>query len=144
MDTRGLTDRLPTRVIGAVAGASVLVTASLFGVIALTTGAAVGAVGRVPYYVLVATVVFVASLWKLDNNEVDGQTVLIATSGIAVVAGGLFALALEGFIYGVRNPGQLVGSHLVIYFLAAGLVCTGLGMWGLRHWREYTMDLAAE
>lgn len=138
MDWQRIRDRLPWRVLGVVVGVTVVMTASLVGIVALVSGEMSGVRGRLPYYVLVTAIAFVAGLWKLDDEGVDGVTVLIATSGIAIASGALFSLAVEGLRFGVRNPGEIVASQLVVYFLAAGLICTGLGMWGLRHWREFT------
>ena len=129
---------LPGKFIGVVIGVTVIMTASFVGVVALVAGDMVGVTERIPYYVLVTAVAFVVSLLKLDDESIDGVTVLIATTGIAIGCGVLFALAFEGIRYGFYNPEELVASQLLVYFLAAALICTGLGVWALRHWREFT------
>ncbi|QLG48306.1 hypothetical protein [Natrinema halophilum] len=132
-------ETIPGRIFGAVAGVTVVLTASMVGVVALVSGKAGGAGGRFPYYVLLTAIAFVISLWKLDDETVDGTTVLIATSGIAIGSGSLVSLAIEGIVFGSQHPDRIVGSRLLVYFVAAGLICTALGMWSLRHWREFTM-----
>ncbi|GAB3027245.1 hypothetical protein [Natronobiforma cellulositropha] len=140
MDWARVTARVPVRVVGAVVGVTVVLTAAMVGVVALISSETSAISGRLPYYALVAAVAFVATLWRLDDDSVDGMTVLIASGGIALASGVLVALAVEGAIFGVTNPEQVVATQLVVYFVAAGLVCTGLGMWSLRHWREFTGD----
>lgn len=130
--------RMPGRLFGAVVGFTLIMTASLVGIVALVSGETTGIRGRIPYYVLMTAIAFVVTLWKLDDTSVDGVTVLIATSGIAICCGALFGLAVEGLVYGIEDPERIVAEHLVVYFIAAGLICTGLGMWSLRHWREFT------
>lgn len=139
MDSVRTSDSVPGRVFGAIAGVTVVLTASMIGVVGLLSGEGTGVSERFSYYVLLTAIAFVVSLWKLDDDDVDGTTVLIATSGIAIGSGTLFSLAVEGVIFGSRNPERIVGSQLIVYFVAAGLICTALGMWCLRHWREFTM-----
>lgn len=143
MDWTRIRDDLPKRLlpgkfIGVVIGVTLIMTASFVGVVALVAGDMFGLTERIPYYVLVTAVAFVVSLFKLDDESIDGVTVLIATTGIAIGAGVLFSLSVEGLIYGFHNPEQIVASQLLIYFVAAALICTGLGVWALRHWREFT------
>jgi hypothetical protein len=40
-------------------------------------------------------------------------------------------------IYAVTDPDEIVASQVLVYFVAAALICTGVGVWGLRHWREF-------
>ncbi|MGM0604433.1 MAG: hypothetical protein ACQETB_02045 [Halobacteriota archaeon] len=140
MDWQRVRKRVPGRVFGGIVGTTLLLTAALVGVVALLAGDTAGASGRIPYYVLATAIAFVVSLWKLEESDeaVDGITVLIASTGIAIGCGILFSLAVEGIRFGVSNPGRIVASQLLVYFVAAGLVCTSLGMWSLRHWREFT------
>ncbi|MFP9193244.1 hypothetical protein ACLI4Q_16545 [Natrialbaceae archaeon A-CW1-1] len=137
MNVESLRNRLPERILLVVMGFTLVLTAGFVGLVALLSGDTAGSNGRVPYYVLATAIAFIVALWRLDEGNVDGLTVLIASSGIALGAGILVAFATEGVSYGVRNPSELVSSHLIVYFLAAALICTGLGIWGLRHWREF-------
>ena len=58
--------------------------------------------------------------------------VLIAVVGLVLVG-----FAGEGVVYAVRDPEAVFGRQLIVYFVAAALICTGLGYWLLRHWREF-------
>ncbi|MFC6717866.1 hypothetical protein ACFQGT_09515 [Natrialbaceae archaeon GCM10025810] len=138
MDWERIRDRGPGRFFGVVIGVTLVMTASLVGIVALVTGETTGIGVRLPYYVLVTAIAFVTGLWKLDDDSVDGVTVLIATTGLAIATGGLVSLAVEGIRFGITDPDDIAAPDLLAYFLAAGLLCTGLGMWGLRHWREFT------
>ena len=138
MDLQRINRRVPWRPFGPIVGFSVVLTAGFVGLVALVSGDTSAIGDRVPYYLLATAVAFVVTLKKLDDGRTDGLTVLVATTGIALGAGSLFSLSVEGVIYGVTNPGDVVASQLVVYFLAAALICTGLGMWGLQHWREFT------
>lgn len=144
MDVKRFTEKFPARFAGAVIAVSLVVTTSLIGVVSVFSDGSAGLRGRFPYSVLVTAIAFVATLWKLDDEHIDGVTVLIATGGIAIAIGVLFSLAVEGLAFGIGNPDELVASHLLVYFLAAGVFCTGLGMWSLDHWREFTADLQSD
>lgn len=140
MNWERVSNTVPTRFVAVVGIFTIVLTAAFVGILAFINGNVSGASTRFPYYVLATAVAFVISLWKLEaeNENVDGITVLIASTGIAIGSGILFALAVEGFRFGVYNTGEILPSRLIIYFLAAGLVCTSLGIWGLKHWREFT------
>lgn len=144
MDVNGVTREYPLRFAGSVVAISLVVTASLLGVVSVFSGDFSGLRSRLPFTALVTAVGFVVTLYKLDDEHIDGVTVLIATSGIAIGIGVLFSFSVEGLLFGIRNPGDIVASHLLLYFLAAGIFCTGLGMWSLKHWREFTADVESE
>ena len=44
---------------------------------------------------------------------------------------------MEGVLFAFRNPELVFVSQLVYYFIAAALIGTGIGYWGVRHWREF-------
>ncbi|WP_232700732.1 hypothetical protein [Halobacterium wangiae] len=123
--------------VGLVALSTVVLTAAFVGVVALAQGLASGAAGRVPFYALGGAVVFVATLVTLEDPEEGGVPILTSTVAVTVLGFALLALGGEGVIYGARDPGRL-GTSLVLYFVAAALVCTGTVYWGLNHWREFT------
>lgn len=118
-----------------------LLTASFVGVVGLVSGSASGVVGRLPLYVLVSSVAFVAALLVADQRYRRGPAVL----GRAVAAGlGTFAVASlgsEGVLYAVTNPEAVVTTHLFVYLLSAAIIASGLGYWALRH-REDLRGLA--
>ncbi|SEH14962.1 hypothetical protein SAMN04487967_1852 [Natronorubrum sediminis] len=139
MNWKRTLERINNRVFGAIAGVTILLTAAMVGAVALLSGDVTASSDRLQYYVLLTAIAFVTILWRLDEDDADGVTVLIATTGIALGSGILVALSIEGLRYGLSNPDQIVSSQLIVYLLACGLVCTGLGMWCFRHWREFTV-----
>jgi len=123
--------------VGLIAASTLVVTASLIGVLALTEGLVTGVGGRIPYYVLVAAVVFVVLVVSLEYGEIDDGSLIITTSSV-VAAVSLIAVALsfEGILFAIENQNSLF-SNLLPYFIAAGLISTGLIIWGVNHWREF-------
>lgn len=126
-----------------VLGSTLALTASFVGLLALVSGRAAGIGGRLPVYVFVMAVAFVAAVVRLELAGFDGTRIIAAAGGVGALALLLVSLAGEGLVYAVRNPERVIVSELVFYFLAAGLIATGLGYWGLNHWREFaeTTDL---
>ena len=123
-----------------VAGLTVLLTCAFIGLLAFVSGARPNVGSRLPYYVLVMGLVFVAAIFRLDDRDRPGTSVLTSVTVVSFVAFLLFGMAVEGVVYAVDNSGELVASQLVLYFLAAALICTGVGVWGLHHWREFAAD----
>lgn len=144
MDWHRIYRNLPRRFIGAISLVTIVLTAGLVGVVGLLSGDVTGLGGRLPYYVLATAIAFVIGLAKLDDESLEGVSILIATSSLAIASGLLFGLAVEGLRYGVLYPGRIVASHLIVYFLSAALICTGLGMWSVHHWREFAVDEVEE
>lgn len=126
------------RAVAVVALATVVLTAAFVGIVALVKGRAYGVGARVPFYVLGGAVVFVVTLVALENPMEGGLPILTSTVAVSVVGFALIALGGEGVIYAINYPGSVFGSSLVVYFLAAALVCTGTVYWGINHWREFT------
>ncbi|WP_336035018.1 hypothetical protein [Halobacterium yunchengense] len=127
-----------TRAVGLVAASTVLLTAAFVGVVALADGAAADVGDRLPFYLFAGAVLFVATIVTLEDPEAGGVPILTSTVAVSVVGTALFALAGEGVLYAGRNPGDVLGSSLVVYFVSAALVCTGSVYWALNHWREFT------
>ena len=121
-----------------VAGSTVLLTLALVGVLSVVNGGNSGVSGRLPFYVFAVALVFVVALFALDDPAADGRQILVAVVGISLATFGLVSLAGEGIVYAVREPSAVFRPELLLYVAAAGLVCTGVGVWGLRHWREFT------
>ena len=122
--------------VGLIAGSTLLVTSSLVGILAVTEGLVDGFGGRIPYYVLAAAMVFVGLLVALELELDDGARIITTSSVVATVALVVISLSIEGLLFGVEFPDRLF-SNLLPYFLAAGLISTGLIIWALRHWREF-------
>jgi hypothetical protein len=121
---------------GLIAGSTLVVTASLIGVLALTEGLVDGVGGRIPYYVLAAAVVFVVLVVFLEYQLDDGSLIITTSSVVAAVSLVAVALSFEGILFAIENQNSLF-SNLLPYFIAAGLISTGLIIWGVNHWREF-------
>lgn len=120
-----------------VAASTVVLTAAFVGVVAVFSGYADGASGRLPYYLFGGAVVFVVTMVYLENPNESGVPIFTTTTGLAVLGFALIALSGEGVFYASRYPGEVFASQLVVYFLAAALVCTGTAYWSINHWREF-------
>lgn len=116
---------------------SLLLTAAFLGLVGLIGGAPLDVSSRLPAYSLVMGIVFVVAILRLDAPDREGMMVLVSTSGIAVLAFVLVSLASEGVMYAYIRPDEVLTSNLIFYFAAAGLVCTGVVLWALHHWREF-------
>ena len=121
-----------------VAACTLVLTASFVGVLALTTGATAGVAVRLPWYVLAAAATFVGALLLAEQRTDDGQAVLVAAGVTGGVAFLVVALAAEGIVYAATNPGRALNLSVLLYVVAAALVGTGIGYWGINHWREVT------
>jgi FtsH-binding integral membrane protein len=131
---------LGTRAVLGVAGLTILLTCAFVGLLAFASPETPAVGSRLAYYVLVMAVVFVVAVFRLDDRERQGTSVLSAVTAVSVAAFVLVTLAVEGVIYAFDNPGALVASQLILYVLAAALICTGVSVWGLHHWREFAAD----
>jgi len=129
------------RIGGLIVLCTAVLTLSFFGVIALATGAAAGLEARVPAYALGGAIAFVAGVVWLDQRRYAGRVILAVASGLAV---GVFAVLLfggEGLLYVSQNPEAVLASSGFLYLVAAGFIATGLGYWGVRHWRPIEATL---
>lgn len=134
---RHVLNEYPVRIGALVVASTLVLTSSFFGFISLVSGTTGGIEGRVPYYVLATAVVFVVTLVTFDDRGYPGVPILVTTIGVAIAAFSFVTLAVEGAVFALTFPGEVFGSHLVIYLTAAGLICTGFGYWVLHHWREF-------
>lgn len=117
---------------------TVLLTASFYGVVAMLDGQLTGVGERLPGYLLVAAVAFVGTVVLLEAYESSGRTIIVTASIMGLLTAVLVPLGVEGFLYALDHPDEVVNSTLFLYLLAAALIGTGLGYWGLNHWREFT------
>lgn len=117
---------------------TVILTTNFVGAMALLTEESLTITDRLPFYVLLAAIVFVATILILElAGNYDGR-IVISTAITAGVLGFIFIFfGGEGIRHILLNPGEILTSHLLVYFLAAATIATGLGYWGLRHWREF-------
>lgn len=126
---------------GVVVGSTLALTMSFFGLIALLTGDAGGAMNRLPLYVFALATTFVGTLVALEDLHADAETILKAAAAAAAGNFLVVALASEGTVYALRFPGQVVSSQLFVYVLSAGMIATGLGFWVANHYDD--VDLVA-
>jgi len=135
--------RRAARLGGVVLVSTLVLTAAFVGVLALVSGGNDGVGGRLPVYVLAMAVAFVGFVVLVEQRldarpgPIDGRRVLGTAGAFALTVLLAVSLSGEGVVYAVRNPDRVVASEVFLYFLAAGLVGTGLGYWGLRHWQEF-------
>jgi len=128
------------RTIGFILGSTLVLTASFVGVLGLSTGELVDIQSRLPLYILGMAAVFVTAMFGLVRYDADGITSMLGAIGISVVGCILISLTGEGIVYTIRFSDQVFGSQLLVYFLAAGLIGTGLGYWLLFFWRDFTPE----
>lgn len=144
MDLRSVLESDVFRVSVLVVFFSFLLTAAMYGVVAVFVEDVTGLTTRVPYYVVVGAVVFVVSMFVLENPSEAGLPIITTTTGIGVAGFLLVGFAWEGIRYAAIEPTELLASSLVLYFLAAALICTATGYWALHHWREFAEPEAVE
>lgn len=117
---------------------TIFLTAFFVGVSGFIAGGNSGLDGRIPYYVLSFAIAFVVGIFGLDDRNLPGRYVLVAVTALSTGVFVLVAVATEGVIYAFHNPERVFSSQVIVYFAAASLVCTGVGVWLVRHWREFT------
>lgn len=119
-----------------VAVCTLVLTASFVGLVALLSGQAPGVSDRLPLYVLGMATAFVGTILLFEAQGIEGKTIMATAGSVALGTFIFLTLGGEGVVHIVRNPGQVVASQLLFYFLAAGMIGTGLGYWGIQHWQE--------
>ena len=128
------------KAVGLIAVSTLLLTTAFLGVLAIVSGGGNPDIAdRIPVYLLLAAAVFVAFIVLLEQRDLDGQTVLVSTTAIAVATGALAWLVGEGLVYVWNEHESIIASQLIVYLLAAAIACTGLFYWTLNHWREFTV-----
>ncbi|MFC7156325.1 hypothetical protein ACFQPA_12815 [Halomarina halobia] len=125
------------RAILLVALSTLVLTASFVGLLSLVSGQTTGLSGRFPLYVLAMAIGFVGAVFALDGGETDGKTVLLGSVGTGLLSFLVTTLSGEGLVHAATRPDRVFGSQLLLYFVAAGLVTTGLSFWILSYWREF-------
>lgn len=113
------------------------VTVAFVGLLAMITARAEGFSGRFPFYIVASSVAFTVLVIVLERNLAEGSKILMTAVVLSVILGIVFALDIEGIFFASKYPGELVASQLILYFIAAGCLCTGLVYWSVHHWREF-------
>lgn len=123
---------------GLAAASTIVITASFVGVLALFEGEFSSLDGRIPWYLVACSLVFLATIFLLEEHGSDGAEIIAVTAVVTALSFVLIVLSVEGVNYARTNPDDVFVDQLVLYFLAAGMFGTGIGYWGIRHWREFT------
>jgi len=132
-------DVLP-KAVGLIGVSTLLLTLAFLGILAIASEGGNPGIGvRAPVYLLLASAVFVTFVVLLEQRDLDGRTVLVSTSSIALATGAMAWLVGEGVVYTINNRSEVLASQTVVYLLAAAVACTGLFYWTLNHWREFTV-----
>lgn len=126
------------RVGGLILGCTGILTLAFFGIVAFITGETPGIASRIPFYVLGMAAVFVTGIIVMEQHarRREAQRVLWAATTISIMGFFFLALAGEGLLYAARNPDTALASERVLYVIAAGLIGTGIGYWGVRNWKD--------
>ena len=127
------------KAVGLIGVSTLVLTMAFLGILAIVSGGNRGIEGRVPFYLLLGAAVFVLFIVLLEQRNLDGRTVIVSTSSIAVATGALAWLVGEGVVYSIQETDRVLASQTIVYLLAAAVACTGLFYWTLNHWREFTV-----
>lgn len=136
MNWGSVTDRQWVRASTVILGFTVVLTADFVGILALVSQPEPDVASRVPLYTLAMAGAFVATIYGFARYGADARTVLLSATGFGIAAFVLVGLAAEGVVFALTSPGEVFGSQLVVYFLAAGLMGTGVGYWLVAYWRD--------
>lgn len=121
-----------------IGGSTLLLTSSFVGILAMMAGETGGIGQRVPFYLIFAGIVFVSTIVALEEQRANPEIIIVTAIVVSSLAFVVMGLAVEGLFFAIRNPDRVFVSQLVYYFIAAGLIGTGIGYWGIKHWRELT------
>jgi hypothetical protein len=124
------------KTVGFVLGSALFLTATFVGGLGLLSGELSDTGSRFPIYVLGMAAVFVGTVIAFTRKGADSVMAIVGSVGLTLVSFLLLTLAGEGLVYAVRNPYQVFQAQLLLYFLAAGLIATGLAYWLVAFWRE--------
>jgi len=89
------------------------------------------------YQSALAAMIFVGTIITLELKGSDGRTIIVVSVVAGITSLIAIALSVEGILFAKENPAVIVDSRLFLYFVAAGLIATGIGYWALHHWREF-------
>jgi len=126
-----------TRAILLIGGSTFVLTASFVGLLALLSGSAAGIGNRVPFYLVVMGVTFVATIVLLEEHGTESRVIIVTAAVISTLSFVSTSLTVEGLLFAYRFPEDVFVSQLVYYFVAAALIGTGIGYWAIQHWREF-------
>ena len=130
--------RFYTRISLVMAACTLVLTFSFIGILAVIAGEVSAPAGRLPWYLVLAAMAFVATIVILEVYGATGREIIVTASITGIWAFVVVTLSVEGIIYTINNPEEVFVSQLVLYFLAAGMLGSGIAYWALHHWREFT------
>ena len=123
-----------------IALSTAVLTASFLGLVGLLTGGVTGLENRLPYYVLALALGFVGAILAFEREYQDGELIIRLAAIAAGLTFVLVGLSGEGIAFLVQQPASVVSSQSLLYFVAAGLIGTGLGYIGMRHWEDLAVS----
>lgn len=130
--------RFYTRISLVMATCTVVLTFSFIGIVAVVSGEMTNPTSRLPWYIVLSAMAFVATIVLLEGYGVAGREIIVTATIVGLWALLIVALSTEGVIYTINHPEDVFVSRMVLYFLAAGLLGSGIAYWALHHWREFT------
>lgn len=109
---------------------------TIVGLIGLVNGENVGSDQRLGIYVLFSSILFISTIYHIEKtgkrNAFEVIKVVIAITILGFV---LASLSGEGLVRVMRGTEYTLQIYL--YLVTGGLVCSGIGYWAIRHWKEY-------
>lgn len=115
---------------------TIVVTSSFVGMWSIVAGES-GTIGqRLPFYLIVMGIVFVVTIVLLEEQPANPRIIIVTAVVVSFLGFLGIGLSVEGILFAITNPDRVFVSQLVYYFIAAGLMGTGIGYWGIKHWRE--------
>lgn len=120
-----------------IAVSTIVVTSSFVGIWSIVAGES-GDIGqRLPFYLIWMGTVFVITIVILEEQRANPRVIIVTAVVVSSLGFIAIGLTVEGALFAINNPGRVFVSQLVFYFIAAGLIGTGIGYWGIKHWREF-------
>jgi hypothetical protein len=107
------------------------------GLIGLFNGENVGNEQRLGVYVLFSSVLFIITIYYIEKmGKRNAFEVIKVVMAITILGFVLASLSGEGLVRVIRGTEYTLQMYL--YLITGGLVCSGVGYWAIRHWKEYT------
>ncbi len=107
------------------------------GLIGLVNGENVGSEQRLGVYVLFSSVLFITTIYSIEKTgRRNAFEVIKVVMAITILGFVLASLSGEGLVRVMQGTEYTLQIYL--YLITGGLVCSGVGYWAIRHWKEYT------
>jgi hypothetical protein len=105
------------------------------GLIGLVNGDIRGSGERLGFYIFIGSVVFIATIYKLEKKKNKASEVMNVVIAITVLSFIIVSLSGEGMGRVIQGSGYEMKEYL--YLVAEGLACTGIGYWIIKNWRYF-------